>query len=51
MPQMAPLSWTFLVIMTLTVLAFMTIMNYFNSTMNPLINKNHNKKLTLSWKW
>nr|WRQ18267.1 ATP synthase F0 subunit 8 [Onukigallia onukii] len=50
MPQMAPMWWTFLMLIFNLTFMLMMVTNYFNlKPKNMMVNKNMN--LSMNWKW
>nr|YP_010430475.1 ATP synthase F0 subunit 8 [Nigidius sinicus]USR68899.1 ATP synthase F0 subunit 8 [Nigidius sinicus] len=51
MPQMAPMSWTLLMIMFVLTLLIFNALNYFSFKYIPKSYKIKKTKLLINWKW
>nr|YP_010388294.1 ATP synthase F0 subunit 8 [Nigidius miwai]UPO69319.1 ATP synthase F0 subunit 8 [Nigidius miwai] len=51
MPQMAPMSWTMLMIMFIVTLLIFNSINYFSFTYSPKTSETKKTKSLINWKW
>nr|QBZ37539.1 ATP synthase F0 subunit 8 [Aesalus sp. JL-2019] len=51
MPQMAPMSWTLLMLMFITSFLIFNSLNYFNFKYFPKTPKTSKSKIKINWKW